>query len=102
MGLMTGFLVDLDCGVVEDHPLLFNLRIAAKQIDTSGPERFHLGPQKGNPGLESLEDEVISKCLPIRDNVSSHEKGSGRKEYFRSVPAKTENDTPKRGGDQET
>jgi hypothetical protein len=59
MGLMTGLLVNLNRGVIENHTLLLHLGITPKKIDSTGPERLHFGSQKGNPGLKSLKDEII-------------------------------------------
>jgi len=73
MGLVTGFLVHLNGGVVKIDTLFLNFGVAAQQINTTGSEGLDLGPKQGNTGLDFFQDHVIPESLPVGDDIRTHD-----------------------------
>jgi hypothetical protein len=46
----------------------FDIAVTIPEVHPSVPQGFDLGPEEGDPGLVSLLNEVVMKCLPILAN----------------------------------
>lgn len=71
--LMACPLIGLDRGVEEPDFTIVNFRKGALQGNKARPDRLDFSSLQFDSGLKSLEDMVITECLPVCGDLRGHE-----------------------------